>query len=195
MHKRIIILTFITAAITTTSIISCQGNKTNSDTFQEISTDSLVKRGEYLVAIMGCDDCHSPKIMGAQGPELDMQKRLSGYPAERPLSKAGVNSLKNGWLLFSGDLTAAAGPWGVSFSANITSDSTGIGNWSEEQFKKAMMQGKYKGLDSTRMLLPPMPWQNFSKLKDEDVKAIFAFLKSTKPINNLVPAAKQLTDL
>ncbi len=157
MHKTISILTFITAAITATSIISCQNNKKNSDTHQAISTDSLVKRGEYLVAIMGCDDCHSPKIMGAQGPELDMQKRLSGYPAERPLSKANVNSLKNGWLLFSGDLTAAAGPWGVSFSANITSDSTGIGNWSEEQFNKAIKMGKYKGLDSTRMLLPQCP--------------------------------------
>nr|MBA2563259.1 c-type cytochrome [Chitinophagaceae bacterium] len=170
-------------------------NKTNSDTPQTISADSLIKRGEYLVTIMGCDDCHSPKIMGAQGPELDMQKRLSGYPAERPLSNADANTLKNGWLLFSGDLTAAAGPWGVSFSANITSDSTGIGNWSEEQFKKAIKQGKYKGLDSTRMLLPPMPWPNYRNLKDEDVKAIFAFLKSVKPVKNLVPQPKQLKDI
>ncbi len=192
MHKLILILTFITAAITATSIISCQNNKKNSDALQATSTDSLVKRGEYLVTIMGCDDCHSPKVMGAQGPELDIRKRLSGYPAERPLLKADVDALKNGWLLFSGDLTAAAGPWGVSFSANITSDSTGIGNWSEEQFSKAIKMGKYKGLDSTRMLLPPMPWPNYRSLKDEDVKAIFAFLKATKPVANLVPAPKQL---
>lgn len=144
---------------------------------------------------MGCDDCHSPKIMGARGPKLDVQKRLSGYPSDRPLLKADANHLNNGWLLFSEDLTVAAGPWGVSFSANITSDSTGIGNWSEEQFRKALTQGKYKGLDSARMLLPPMPWPNYRTLKDQDVKAIFAFLKSTKPIKNIVPAAKQLPDL
>lgn len=85
---------------------------------------------------MGCDDCHSPKIMSAQTPELDLQKRLSGYPAERPITKADANAVNKGWLLFTGDLTDV-GPWGVSFSANITADSTGIGNWTEEQFKKA----------------------------------------------------------
>ncbi len=77
---------------------------------QAISADSLVKRGEYLVTIMGCDDCHSPKTMGAQGPELDIQNRLSGYPAERPLLKADVNTVNNGWMLFTGDLTATVGP-------------------------------------------------------------------------------------
>jgi cytochrome c553 len=195
MRKTILLLTLTAAVITTITIISCESNKTNSDTPQTISADSLIKRGEYLVTIMGCDDCHSPKIMGAQGPELDMQKRLSGYPAERPLPKAEANAINNRWMLFSEDLTAAVGPWGVSFSANITSDSTGIGNWSEEQFKKAVTQGKYKGLDSARMLLPPMPWPNYRNLKDEDLKAIFAFLKSTKPIRNVVPEAKQLKDL
>ncbi len=195
MRKTTLLLTLTAAVITTITIISCESNKTNSDTPQTISADSLIKRGEYLVTIMGCDDCHSPKIMGAQGPELDMQKRLSGYPAERPLPKAEANAINNRWMLFSEDLTAAVGPWGVSFSANITSDSTGIGNWSEEQFKKAVTQGKYKGLDSARMLLPPMPWPNYRNLKDEDLKAIFAFLKSTKPIRNVVPEAKQLKDL
>ena len=85
-------------------------------------------------------------------------------------------------------MTAAAGPWGVSFAANLTPDQSGIGTWTEEQFKKALTQGKFKGLDGARILLPPMPWFNFTELKDEDTKAIFAYLKSLPPVKNVVPA-------
>lgn len=150
--------------------------------------EALVKRGEYLVTIMGCHDCHSPKRMGAQGPELIPELMLSGYPADRPLGKVSKEALEGGWALFNGDLTAGVGPWGASFAANITSDETGIGNWSLEQFKKALTQGKSKGLDGSRMLLPPMPWMNFKGMKDEDIEAIFNYLKSTNPVNNVVPA-------
>jgi hypothetical protein len=89
--------------------------------------------------------------------------------------------------MFYPDLTAAAGPWGVSFAANLTPDQSGIGTWTEEQFKRAIMQGKFKGIDGARTLLPPMPWFNFAALKDEDVSAIFAYLKSLKPVVNVVP--------
>ena len=58
----------------------------------------------------------------------------------------------------------------------------------EEQFNKAMREGKYKGMDNTRPLLPPMPWPNFRNLSKEDMKAIFLFLKSTPPVKNVVPA-------
>lgn len=134
----------------------------------------LVKRGEYLVNSIGCDDCHSPKKMGPNGPEVDMSLRLSGYPAQRPLQPADSDVLKNGWVLFGSDLTSAIGPWGASFAANITSDDTGIGKWTEAQFMKAIREGKSKGLDGSRPLLPPMPWQNFKKLNDEDLKSINA---------------------
>ncbi len=147
----------------------------------------LVKRGEYLVGIMGCNDCHSPKVMGAQGPEPVAGKLLSGYAADRPLPARNADAMKD-WVLFNNDNTAAAGPWGVSFAANLTSDPTGIGTWTEEQFKRALTQGKAKGITSNRMLLPPMPWPNYRTIKDEDLKAIFAYLKSTKPVANVVPA-------
>jgi hypothetical protein len=52
-----------------------------------------------------------------------------------------------------------------------------------------MKQGKWKGLENSRNLLPPMPWQGYSKLKDNDLKAIFAYLKTVKPVNNPVPMA------
>lgn len=91
--------------------------------------------------------------------------------------------------MFSLTGTAIAGPWGVSYAANLTSDETGIGNWTEQQFFKAFRQGKYKGLDNSRTLLPPMPWQMYSQVTDADVSAIFAYLKSTTPVDNVVPAA------
>jgi hypothetical protein len=106
-----------------------------------------------------------------------------------------TSEVKKGWTLFNEDLTAAVGPWGVSFSANLTSDPTGIGNWSEEQFLKAIREGKLKGVEGTRPILPPMPWQNFRNMTDEDLKAIFAFLKSTKPVRNVVPGPRPLAQV
>lgn len=153
-----------------------------------ISNDSLVKHGQYLVNVMGCGDCHSPKMMGPQGPMIDPDRILSGHPAEQPLGKIDPAVLQS-WVLFNHSQTATVGPWGVSFSANITGDSTGIGAWTEEQFIRAMREGKYKGLPEGRPLLPPMPWQNFAGMKDIDLKSIYLYLKSTKPVKNVVPAA------
>lgn len=153
------------------------------------SPQEQITRGKYLVSVAGCNDCHSPKKFTAQGPVPDMDRMLSGYDASQPLSKYDPSVVKNGqWLLFNGQLTAFVGPWGVSFAANLTPDATGIGNWSLAQFKKAFTQGKYMGLDSGRALLPPMPWQEFAHMTNEDVEAVYAYLKSIKPVKNIVPA-------
>jgi mono/diheme cytochrome c family protein len=149
--------------------------------------EQLVQKGEYLVTIMGCNDCHSPKKAGPQGPMIIAELMLSGYPADRPLPKVNAQAMKDGWMLMNEDMTAYSGPWGVSFAANLTSDQTGIGNWTEVNFKRALKEGKYKGLEGSRMLLPPMPWTNFTTLNDDDAKAIFAYLKSTKPVKNVIP--------
>ena len=194
--RKTIFMYMAQACILVLCIISCNNNDAKKTEAQApVSNDSLVKRGGYLVASIGCDDCHSPKKMGPQGPEVDMENRFSGYPAGRTFGKVDSNIIKSGMVVFSGDLTAAAGPWGVSFAANISSDETGLGNWTFEHFKKAMREGKWKGMDGNRPLLPPMPWQNFKNLNDEDLNAIFLYLKSTKPINNVVPAPKQLSEL
>lgn len=169
---------------------SCKTASSEQTETTIISNDNLVKRGSYLITTMGCDDCHSPKQMGPHGPEIIDSLRLSGYPANRPVAKIDTGTMKNGWVLLGADLTSAAGPWGLSFAANLTSDETGIGSWKEDNFRKALTQGKWKGMDNSRMLLPPMPWNNFTHLKDEDLKALFAFLKSTKPVKNVVPAPK-----
>lgn len=146
----------------------------------------LIERGRYLVETMGCHDCHSPKVMSPHGPELDPTRLLSGYRADAQLPPVPKDAA--GWALFNMELTAAVGPWGTTFSANLTSDETGIGNWTEEQFKRAITKGLYKGLEGSRPLLPPMPWQNLQHLKEEDIHAIFTFLKNTKPVENVVPA-------
>lgn len=151
------------------------------------SPEELAKRGEYLVTIMGCHDCHSPKRMGPQGPEIIPERMLSGYPAGQPVPEVEAGIVERGLAVLTPDLTAAIGPWGVSFAANITSHETGIGNWTEEQFRKALTEGKSKGLDGTRPLLPPMPWFNYVNIQDEDLKAIFAYLKSTNPVENVAP--------
>jgi hypothetical protein len=182
---------FITA-IFAWSLNSCSSGKSDMQTTADIqpSKDSLVKHGNYLVKALGCNDCHSPKHMGPNGPEIDSLSMLSGFPSNRPIPVAGANDIKNGLVVFNGDLTAAIGPWGTSFAANITSDATGIGNWKEDQFKNVFRHGQYKGLNGTRMIMPPMPWEDFSHLTDGDIKAIFYYLKSTKPVNNIVPAFK-----
>ena len=175
-------------------IASCGKPAEQANAPQAITPDSLVKRGEYLVTVMGCNDCHSPKVFGPQGPMPDPEKLLSGHPAEMPIGPVDSVVLKD-WMLFNMMTTSAVGPWGVSYAANLTSDATGIGNWTLDQFKKALREGKYKGLDGARPLLPPMPWPNFSRLSDEDTEAIFAYLKSTKPIQNIVPTPKTLPEL
>lgn len=172
-------------------IVSCtQSANDTHDTAATapLSDSAIIKRGEYLVGILGCQDCHSPKKMGPQGPEVIAELHLSGYPADRPVGKNVPDALKNGWMLFGGDGTSSIGPWGMSFAANLTSDPTGIGTWSYEQFKIALTQGKSKGIATARPLLPPMPWPNYINMADEDMKAVFAYLKSTKPVSNVVPA-------
>ncbi len=154
------------------------------------TTDSLVKRGAYLVAIAGCNDCHSPKKMTKMGPVVDSARMLSGFPSDGPVPAAGPNDIKSGLVVFNSDLTACVGPWGTTFSANITSDATGIGNWKPEQFKNVMRHGWFKGLSGTRPVMPPMPWQDFSHLSDQDINAIFSYLKTTKPVKNVAPDFK-----
>ena len=195
MKKTIFIITVLTGAVLL-GLIACTSGAAKKETNSVIiSKDSLIKRGSYLVNAMGCDDCHSPKKMGPMGPELVMEQRFSGFPANRPFPKYDSSLVSKGIMMFNEDLTSAAGPWGVSFSANITSDSTGLGNWSEAQFFKALREGKFKGLDQSLPLLQPMPWQNLKHLTDEDIRAIFAFLKTTKPVKNVVPGTRQIAQL
>lgn len=192
MKKTIIVLGVITAGLI--SLIACTNgaNETSGDVV--ISQDSLVNRGKYLVNAIGCDDCHSPKVWTDHGPQIDMENRFGGHPSNAPIGAVNASTMKD-WVLFSPGLTAFAGPWGVSYAANISGDDTGIGNWTEEQFFRAIREGKSKGLKDARPLLPPMPWEAYRNLSDVDLKSIYLYLKSTKPVNNRVPGPKSLEEV
>lgn len=148
---------------------------------------SQVKWGKYPVTIAGCNDCHSPKKMTDHGPELDSNLLLSGHPAQLPPPDINQKGVESKGLVVTSGLTAWVGAWGISYTANLTSDATGIGNRKEEQFIYALREGKLKGLAGSRSLLPPMPWQMFKHMTDDELKAIFAFLKTTRPIKNILP--------
>ena len=142
-------------------------------------------RGKYLVTIMSCNDCHTPFKMGPKGPEPDMTRMLSGHPETLKLPPPPAPS--GPWIWSgAGTNTAYAGPWGVSYAANLTPDqNTGIGIWTEEMFVKAMRTGKHFG--TSRDIQPPMPWPWIGQATDEDLKAIYAYLRTIPPVVNHVP--------
>ena len=160
---------------------------------KELTAEEMVQRGGYLVTIVGCADCHTPKKMTEEGPVFDMDRYMMGYDASQPLPEVPDDVPLGPWVIFNGELTAAAGPWGVSFAGNLTPHETGIGTWSLEQFGRAVRGGKYKGLENSRPIMPPMPVEGFKHLTDEDLEAIFAYLKSLRPIDNVVPAYRPPT--
>lgn len=159
----------------------------HSDSAKE--QELLVARGEYLVNVIGCDHCHTPKKMTPQGPVPDLERRLMGYSSEDPFPTFDKNETAPGkWVLFNGDGTAAAGPWGISYSGNLTPDESGIGSWTFDHFRRSIKEGKYKGLENARPVMPPMPWEYYRNMTDEDLLAIFTYLKTIRPIKNVVPA-------
>jgi mono/diheme cytochrome c family protein len=142
-----------------------------------------IKRGEYLVTIAGCNDCHTPWKMGPKGPEPDMSKMLSGSPEGMVLKPA---KLEMPWMAaFSATMTSASGPWGISYSKNLTPDSTGLGSWDEAAFKVALRTGMHNG--SERPIMPPMPWQMIGKMTDDDLHAVWSYLRSIPPVKNTPP--------
>jgi mono/diheme cytochrome c family protein len=146
-----------------------------------------VDRGKYIVNTAGCHDCHTPMKMGPNGPEPDMARMLSGHPEAVKVTKpfqtqgdyiAGVNATGTAW----------SGPWGISYTMNLTPDqNTGIGIWTEGMFVKAIRTGKHMGTDTSRDILPPMPWQMYRNLTDDDLKAVYAYLRTIPPVTNHVP--------
>lgn len=147
---------------------------------------SPAERGKWLVTIGGCHDCHTPWKMGPNGPENDMTRMLSGHPQD--LVMPPVPALPPGpWgVVASLTNTAWAGPWGVSFTANLSPDKeTGTGAWTDADFIATIRSGRHLGRG--RQILPPMPWFNYATLSDDDLKAIYAYLRTIPPISNKVP--------
>jgi cytochrome c553 len=153
----------------------------------DASNATQLERGKYLVTLMVCDDCHTPKVMSDQGPVPDETRRLSGHPHDEKVPPIPAEVGPGKWgAAGSQSFTAWAGPWGISFAANLTPDvKTGLGSWTPEMFISTLRNGKHMG--TGRAILPPMPWPNFRNATDDDLKAIFAYLHSLKPVSNAVP--------
>lgn len=145
-----------------------------------------IQRGSHLVKTMGCNDCHTPWHVGPNGPEPDMSRALTGHPESMRMPPAPPASGLWTWHAAATN-TAFAGPWGVSFTANLTPDpETGLGKWTEEMFIATMRTRRHQG--KGRPLLPPMPAQIIAALDDEDIRSLFAYLQSLPPVKNRVPA-------
>ena len=149
------------------------------------ASSAQVKRGEYLVTVGGCNDCHTPWKNGPNGPEPDMTRMLSGHPEALAMPTAPPPT--GPWLAsVAGTFTAWAGPWGVSFTANLTPDEeTGLGKWTAQNFTEALRTGRHQGRG--RQIMPPMPWQNYAKMTDADLQAVFAYLRTVPVVKNRVP--------
>lgn len=155
-----------------------------------MSKADSIEQGRYLVTIMGCHDCHSPKIFTKEGQMLfDSTKLLSGHPAGAPMPTLAKKSstMPQEGIIFSGDLTTYVGPWGTSFSANLTPDVTGLGQWTFDMFKKAITEGKFHALDNGRPIMPPMPWELYRNAKPEHLAFVWTYLHSLPPVSNKVP--------
>ena len=188
MNKPFYALSITTILIAT--LVACTSSEPKTETKNEGLADAgvTIERGRHLVMIGGCNDCHTPKIFTPQGPKLDTSKLLAGHIQSSPLPLIDTSALRPGnWVTFAPDQTVAVGPWGMTLAANLTSDSaTGIGAWGEANFVKAMRTGRHMGLEGGRPIMPPMPWENLKDLSEDDLKSIYAYLKSTTPISNRV---------
>lgn len=127
-------------------------------------SSAAVARGEYLVRhLLYCSDCHTtPTAMGI--PSTDPADFLAGGRDFQLPLEGGV---------------------GHVYSANLTPDmATGLGSWSIDQIKRAILHG----IDNQGMpLYPIMPYAMFGNLTDADVTAIALFLKSLPAKAHQVP--------
>ena len=149
-------------------------------------SQAQLARGKYMVTVAGCNDCHTPFKMGDAGPEPDMSRMLSGHPESLQIP-APPPPLEAPWMMSGAHTnTAWAGPWGVSFTANLTPDKeTGLGDWNAQTFKDAIRTGRHMGRG--RPILPPMPWPMYRHMTDQDIEAIFAYLRTIPAVRNKVP--------
>ena len=152
------------------------------------SREDMVERGKLITEIYGCVDCHTPKIKEGEFLVNDPDRLFSGHPADNKLPQFPPEIIgPNKWRgLFTDSMTAWGGPWGISYSANLTPDKkTGIGKLSEKNFLSVLNLGIHS--DMNRKLMQPMPWKEISQLDDNNLKAVYHYLKSVKPVKNKVP--------
>lgn len=189
MIKTLLSLSLVAVVLLAVSFVAPLSDPMSAVSSASSSTDGVepaVERGRYLVNSFGCSDCHTPLKLGPNGPEPDAERMFSGHPESLVMPPAP--RLPEGpWLVtVSGTNTAWAGPWGTSFTANLTPDrETGMGTWSEQDFVDTIQSARHQGRG--RSILPPMPVQALSNLTEADLRAIFAYLRTVPAVKNRVP--------
>jgi hypothetical protein len=151
-------------------------------------TDEQIARGAALVTFGGCNDCHTPWVFDPEigGFAPDMERMLSGHPQGAP-GPYGTPDPRD-TAIIGPTFTSFALPFGVTYSMNLTPDiDTGTGSWTEEMFLSIFRDVRHMGGDG-RTIMPPMPWPSVASLPDEDIVAIFAYLRSIPPVRNAVPS-------
>jgi hypothetical protein len=146
--------------------------------------ESQVQWGEHIVTIAGCNDCHTPKKMTPMGPANDSSLMLSGHPEGAPAPDVDRKMIESKGMVVTQDFTSWVGPWGITYTANLTPDPTGTGNWTEDQFVYALKNMVSKGLPASRHLLPPMSLMPAKDMEEAEMRAIYAYLRTIKPIKN-----------
>jgi len=173
-------LTFAILCLAGTSFAGENAGKTTA------TDNATLERGKYIVTTSGCNDCHTPFIMGPNGPEPDMSRMLSGHPQSVELPPVPVLPAGPWSMLASDTNTAWSGPWGISYTANLTPDKeTGLGKWTLRTFIDTIRTGRHEGRG--REILPPMPYQMYKHFTDADMEAIFSYLQSIPAVKNKVP--------
>jgi mono/diheme cytochrome c family protein len=142
-------------------------------------------------------------FLGVAGGQAHAQDAAAPTPpaAAAPASPADSLIEKGKYLATAGDCISchtrpggeefAGGlplktPFGTIYTANITSDKdSGIGGWTEDQLKRAMREGI---ADDGDHLYPAFPYTAYTKVTDEDIHAIYAYLQSLKPVKYSPPA-------
>ena len=165
MRKGLSIAAILLITIAAVYFSSCNNESTVKSDDNKDSLKQVIARGEYLVNhVAGCIDCHSKRdFTKYSGPVV-------------PGSEGG------GGMLFDPKF----GLPGMIYGKNITPDSaTGIGTWTDDEILRAMTQGINKKGDT---LFPIMPYPNFNRMAKTDLLSIIAFIRTLKPINNVVPA-------
>jgi mono/diheme cytochrome c family protein len=149
------------------------------------AAQAKLARGKYLVTVAGCNDCHTPWVMGPKGPEPDMTRMLSGHPQDMALPSPPKP--EGPWIVAAAATnTAWSGPWGISYTANLTPDKeTGLGKWTQRNFTETIRTGRHMGRG--RQILPPMPIPMYKHFTDADLEAIFTYLQSIPAVKNRVP--------
>lgn len=157
---------------------------------QAVSSESdaeMLQRGAYLMTVLDCHGCHSPRDERGQ---IIPGRELTGHPADAPLPEWDPSMLeKNALVTIAPTLTAFAGPFGVSVAPNLTPDKeTGIGTMTADELIRSWRTGQHWRHD--RPVMPPMPVPAYTGLTDSDIRALHAFLMTLPPVKNKAPESR-----